>query len=269
MTILGFFCSSDDKATDDGVEKTSNPTNNDIEMSSLEEQPIETNKQDQILMGIICKTRRENDILNLHEIQTLKTSYEIYHETNVQLFYQYIRDFADYKSLELIMDQAWTFEKNLHRGKTNTVSNEIYSSGAAEQDVTIGSADDKDILQEAWEFDDLEHSITDYNAAAFLNENVSNEVLKAWIFQHIREERGAGYALEKQFHLKILKPLLPAWKKLKMYDNFFKGLMVTKSLLQGLVFSIICFLDAIKDIMLIFIIWHFSHKILVCFFKEL
>ena len=239
---------------------------NDPEMTPFEEQSIVTKKEDQTLMGIICKKRRKNDVLNLHEIKALESSYEIYHESNLQLFYQYIRDFADFKSLELIMDQAWTFEKNLHRGKSETVANEIYEGGAAEQVVTIGSADDKDLLNEAWQFGDLEHDTSDYNAAACLNENVSNNVLKAWIFQHQREERGIGYFLEKKIQMNIFGPL---WRKLKMHDKIFKTLMVTKALLHGLCLSILCFLDSFKDISLVLIIWHFSDKILVCFFNTL
>ena len=263
MTILGLFYSSTDQAG-----SPTNSTNNDIEMAPLGEQSTETKKQDQVLMSIICKKRESSDILSVKEIKALKTSYEFYHETNLTWYYQYIRDFADFKSLELIMDQSWSFEKDLHRGKVEPVSNELYSAGDAEKDKTIASADDQDVIHEAFQFDDSEHHISSLHAATCLNENVNNDVLKVWIFQHLREERGFGYNLEK-FQMKIVKPFMPFWKKIQSFNSFFKLMMITKSLLFGLGFSIMSFLDAIKDVILVLIIWFFSNKILVCLLNTL
>ena len=56
----------------------------------------------------------------------LKKSYERCHPTRLNWFYQFVRDFADYKSLELIIDQAWVFERDLHKGEgfQNNAKNE-------------------------------------------------------------------------------------------------------------------------------------------------
>ena len=94
--------------------------NEDIEMTSMNEEQAIQNQEDgliidQRLMFIICKPRKENSILSKKEVKYLRSSYEKNHTVKSEYFYQYIHDFADYKSGELIIDQCWSFERELHK----------------------------------------------------------------------------------------------------------------------------------------------------------
>ena len=168
------------------------------------------------------------------------------------MFYEYVHDFADCQTCELIIDQAWAFEQILHKGAVESVETE---STDVSDGIKIEST--HGILNEIW------HDINDFKAASYINENVNDNILKAWIFHHIRRERGPSYHLQKKLHLKIVQPLMPVWNKMKSFEKMYHCFMVTKALLYGLFLSILCFMDVMKDIILASMIWFYSETILV------
>ena len=120
VSFIGFIKSWRNPSVD--VQKVPEVPENDnegIEMVSLREQPTQNTEdciiEDQHLMSIICKPRKENTILTRNEVKRLRSSFEQHHPLKTECLYQYIHDFADYKSLELILDQFWNFERELHK----------------------------------------------------------------------------------------------------------------------------------------------------------
>ena len=73
--------------------------------------------EDPRLLEIVTKERDDSSILSDAETTDLRKSYTRYHPQRIQWFYQIVKDFADHKSLELIMDKAWTFELSMHKPK--------------------------------------------------------------------------------------------------------------------------------------------------------
>ena len=270
--FLGFIKSWRNPSVD--VQKVPEVPENDnegIEMASLQEQPAESQEdgviEDQRLLSIICKPRKENTIITKREVKYLRSMYKKHHPMKIECFYQYVHDFADYKSLELIMDQFWNFERELHKTSDLEANTHVVQAWKSDSTSSIANSLNDEFITEAWNFDKDHYLLTDFDAITCLSENIKEPTLLSWTNQNMAEERGPGYNLGKTWNLKICKPLKKLFHVsfiINSCSSFYKCLMLTKSLLIGLFFSFSCFIDSFKDLILASILWHFSEKILVC-----
>ena len=242
-----------------------------IEMASLQEQAVENQEdnviEDQRLMSIICKPRREYAILTKKEVKYLRSSYKENHPLKTQSIYQYIHDFADYRSRELILDQCWNIEGELHKPLDLVAKTHVVQAWKSDSTTSMDVSLDDDALREAWEFDKDHHKITDFDAITCLSENIKEPLLFAWACQNMPEERGFFYNTAKKWNLNIIKPLKRIFGINKFMANctsVYKWIMFVKSLFFGLLFSLLCFIDSFKDLMLAGILEHFSKRIFVC-----
>ena len=96
-----------------------------VEMNVLEEELIDSNGGDQSfkearknLISILRKSRNNEDlILGEDHVKILRLAYTQYcrYPKKIQEFFELVIDFADDKTMELVMDHSWQFQRNAVR----------------------------------------------------------------------------------------------------------------------------------------------------------
>ena len=76
--------------------------------------------EDEKLLEIVSIKRDDSVVLSETEISDLMESYKRHHPDNIQWFYGIVKDYGDHRTHELIMDQAWTMELEMHKESTVT-----------------------------------------------------------------------------------------------------------------------------------------------------